>query len=86
MLSFSLLYPLSHPGLSDGSGSKMKNSSMRPHETGKLLSVRQRKTSIGQTGNLQIEKKIFTNPTSNRGLITKIYKELKKLTSKILKN
>jgi hypothetical protein len=28
------------------------------------------------------EKKIFTNPTSNRGLISKIYKEFKKLTSK----
>ena len=27
-------------------------------------------------------KKIFTNPTSNRGLISKIFKELKKLTSK----
>ena len=27
-------------------------------------------------------KKIFTNPTSNRGLISKIVKELKKLTSK----
>jgi len=26
--------------------------------------------------------KIFTNPTSDRGLISKIYKELKKLTSK----
>jgi hypothetical protein len=27
-------------------------------------------------------KKIFTNPTSDRGLICKIYKEFKKLTSK----
>ena len=27
------------------------------------------------------EKKIFTNPTSYRGLISKIYKEFKKLTS-----
>jgi hypothetical protein len=28
------------------------------------------------------EKKIFTNPTSDRGLISKIYKELKKLINK----
>jgi hypothetical protein len=27
-------------------------------------------------------KKIFTNPTSDRGLISKIYKELKKLITK----
>jgi hypothetical protein len=41
-------------------------------------SVRQRTQSIKQIGNLQIGK----NPTSNRGLIYKIYKELKKLTNK----
>jgi hypothetical protein len=28
----------------------------------------------------RLEKKIFANPTSDRGLISKIYKELKKLT------
>jgi hypothetical protein len=38
--------------------------------------------SIEQTGNLQIGKKIFTNPTSDRRLISKIYKEPKMLTSK----
>jgi hypothetical protein len=37
---------------------------------------------IRQISNLQIGKKIFTNPTSNRGLISKIDKELKKLITK----
>jgi hypothetical protein len=32
------------------------------------------------------EKKIFTNPTSDRGIISKIYKELKKLITKRPKN
>ena len=31
-------------------------------------------------------EKIFTNPTSNRGLIANIYKELKKLDSRELNN
>jgi hypothetical protein len=33
-------------------------------------------------GHLQIEKKIFTNLTSNRGLMSKIYKDLKKIIIK----
>jgi hypothetical protein len=39
----------------------------------------------GIVSNLQSGKKIFTNPTSHRGLISKIYKELKKLTIKEIK-
>jgi hypothetical protein len=35
-----------------------------------------------QISNLQIGKKIFTNPTSDRRLISKIYKELTKLITK----
>ena len=38
--------------------------------------------SIRQISNLQIGEYIFTNPTSDRGLISKLYKELKKLISK----
>jgi hypothetical protein len=46
------------------------------------VSVRQRTSSVRQIGNLLIGKKFFTNPTSDRGLISKIYKELKKLITK----
>lgn len=43
------------------------------------VSVRQKKQPIGQNGNLQNGKKnFFFKPTSQRGLITKIYKELRK--------
>jgi hypothetical protein len=55
---------------------------MGPHETEKLLEGQ----SHGQLDKLrtkQVEKKkIFTNPTPYRGLISKICKELKKLTFK----
>jgi hypothetical protein len=37
-------------------------------------------------GNLQIGEKIFTNPTYDQRLISKIYKELKKLITKKQKN
>jgi hypothetical protein len=37
---------------------------------------------IRQIGYLQIGKKIFTNPISNKGLIFKIYKEIKELITK----
>jgi hypothetical protein len=43
--------------------------------------VRQKTQSVGQIGNLQIGKN-FTNLTSDRGRISEIYKEFKKLTSK----
>jgi hypothetical protein len=52
---------------------------MGPHETEKPLEGKG--PSIGQNGQLIKRKKIFTNPTSDRGLISKIYKELKKLDS-----
>jgi hypothetical protein len=39
-------------------------------------------SQIGQTDNLQIRKKIFPKPTSDRRLISKIFKELKKLTNR----
>jgi hypothetical protein len=42
----------------------------------------QRTYSIRQIVNLQIGKKILTNPTTNAELICKIHKELKKLIIK----
>ena len=47
----------------------------------KLKSLCKAKDTVNTT-NLQIVKKIFTNSKSDRRLISKIYKELKKLSSK----
>ena len=47
----------------------------------KLNSLCKAKDTVNTT-NLQIVKKILTNPKSDRRLISKIYKKLKKLTSK----
>jgi hypothetical protein len=47
------------------------------HKTGKLL---QGKDVVNKTNQQPKDwKKIFTNPTSDRGLISKIYKELQKI-------
>jgi hypothetical protein len=45
-------------------------------------SIRQRTLSIGQKQQPADWEKIFTNPSSISRLISKIYKELKKLDSK----
>jgi hypothetical protein len=48
----------------------------------KLGSFFKAKYTVSRTNGLHTDrKKIFTNPTSNRGLISKIHKELKKLDS-----
>jgi hypothetical protein len=54
----------------------------------KLESVCKAKDTVNRTNQQPGDwgKKIFTNPTSNSGLISKIYKELKKLTTKKPKN
>jgi len=57
----------------------------------KLQSFCKAKTlSIGQNGNPEIEKMFLPIPTSERGIIFNIYKELKKLDSRnqiiLLKN
>jgi hypothetical protein len=63
----------------NGLSCKIKNRQIGPH---KLQSIRQRTLPIRQNGNQQIGKKIFANPKSDRGLISNIYKELKKLDSR----
>ena len=40
----------------------------------------------GQISNLQVGKNVFINSKSDRGLISKIYKEFKKITSKETNN
>jgi CRISPR/Cas system endoribonuclease Cas6 (RAMP superfamily) len=57
---------------------------MGPHKIAKLLKA---KGSVNRAnGNHHIRKKIFTNSTSDRGLISNIYEELKKLDSRELNN
>ena len=57
---------------------------MGPHETGKLCKAK----DIVNKANWQPTywKKIFNNPTSNRGLISNTYKELKNLITKKTKH
>jgi len=51
----------------------------------KLKSFCKAKFIVNWTNHQPIDwEKLFTNPTSERGLISKIYKELKKLTSKLI--
>ena len=53
----------------------------------KLKSFCKAKDTVNKTKRQPTEwEKIFTNPTSNRGLISKIYKELKKLVIKRTNN
>jgi hypothetical protein len=58
---------------------------MRPYKIAKLCKA---KDTVNRTKWQQTDwEKIFTNPTSNRGLIiSNIYKELKKLDSRKLNN
>ena len=54
---------------------------MGPYETEKLLKA---KNAINRTKQQHTEwKKIFINPISNRRLIPKVYKELKKIDIKM---
>jgi hypothetical protein len=45
-------------------------------------SVKEKTQSIRQKGHQQIRKGFFTNPKPDRGLISNIYKELKKVDSR----
>ena len=53
----------------------------------KLRSFCKAKDTVSKTKRLLSDReKIFANPSSDKGLISKIYKELKKLDIKILNN
>ena len=53
----------------------------------KLRSFCKAKDTVSKTKRLSSDwVKIFTNPSSDRGLISKIYKEFKKLDTKTLIN
>ena len=53
----------------------------------KLRSFCKAKDTVTRTKKLPSDwEKIFTNPSSDKGLISKIYKELKKLDNKALIN
>ena len=53
----------------------------------KLRSFCKAKDTVSKTKRLTSDsEKIFTNPSSDKGLISKIYKELKKLDTKTLIN
>ena len=53
----------------------------------KLRSFCKAKDTVSKTKRLPSDwEKIFTNPSSDKGLISKIYKELKKLDTKTLIN
>jgi hypothetical protein len=60
---------------------RLRIKKMRPYKIAKQT-VKQRTLSTGQNCNQQIGKKIFTNPTSDRGLISNTFKEIKKLDSR----
>ena len=52
----------------------------------KLRSFCKAKDTVSKTKRLPSDWEIFTNPSSDKGLISKIYKELKKLDTKTLIN
>ena len=61
--------------------------SMNKGDLLKLRSFCKAKDTVSRTKRLPSDwEKIFTNPSSDKGLISKIYKELKKLYTKTLIN
>ena len=61
--------------------------SMNKWDLLKLRSFCKAKDTVTKTKRLPLDwEKIFTNPSSDKGLISKIYKELKKLDTKTLIN
>jgi hypothetical protein len=68
---------------SNGFCYKIENRQMGPHKIAKILRKKKSKDAVNKTKRPPTDwERVFTNPKSDRGLISNIYKELKKPDSR----